>query len=234
MEKGEVASTRQRILAAAERLFNRDGLERTTVRAIAAAAAVNIAAVNYHFGSKEALERETLRLLADRANRDRLARLERCLAASGVAPPVLEDLVEALVAPYVEGSGRNSRPSLLPELILLLGLPGAASASHSMLATLFDEVAERFVGAFALALPGVSRAEIWWRYHLAIGSIVYSVGKSGRHDRLKRLSGGTADARSSEQLLTHLIGFVAAGLRGESAGREVSRPALGQKKGGSR
>lgn len=230
MNKGESASTRQRIIAAAERLFSRDGLEQTTVRAIAAAAAVNIAAVNYHFGSKEALERETLRLLAERANAERLARLERCLA-TGTGAPMLEDLVEALLAPYVDGAG--SRPSLLPELILLLGMPTAKRESQHMLATLFDEVAERFVDAFALCLPQVSRAELWWRYHLSIGTIVYAVGKSGRHGRLKRLSKGAADATRPEELLPHLVAYVAAGLRGTAAATVLRLPTL-KTKGGSR
>src|SRR5690606_17208082 len=102
MRKREEASTRARILAAAERLFSHQGLEKATIRGIAAEAGVNIAAVNYHFGSKEALERETFRVLAARVNRDRLDRLERCLEEAGDRPPRLEDLVTALIGPYLD------------------------------------------------------------------------------------------------------------------------------------
>jgi AcrR family transcriptional regulator len=214
MKKREEVSTRARILAAAERLFSHQGLEQATIRGIAAEAGVNIAAVNYHFGSKEALERETFRMLAERVNRDRLLRLQRCLEAAGARPPRLEDLVTALVAPYLERDA--SKPGLLPQLILLLSLPGASDKSKRAVATAFDEVAARFVDAFGLALPRLSKAELWWRYNLAIGAIVYTVGNSGTGTRLKRLSGGAADPARRGELLDHLVAFVCAGLRGQT------------------
>lgn len=220
MKKREEASTRDRILAAAERLFSHQGLERATIRGIAAEAGVNIAAVNYHFGSKEALERETFRVLAERVNRDRLDRLQRCLDAAGNRPPRLEDLVTALVGPYLErGPGK---PGLLPQLILLLSLPGASDTSKRAVGTAFDEVAARFVEAFARALPQLSPAELWWRYNLVIGATVYTVGNSGGR-RLLRLSGGAADPTQRDELLAHLVAFVSAGLRGET---EISTLAL--------
>ena len=53
--------TRQRILDAAESLFTESGFDATTLRQITGAAEVNLAAVNYHFGSKEELIREVFR-----------------------------------------------------------------------------------------------------------------------------------------------------------------------------
>ena len=47
--------TRDRILDAAERLFVEHGFEGTSMRMITGAANANLAAVNYHFGSKDAL-----------------------------------------------------------------------------------------------------------------------------------------------------------------------------------
>lgn len=234
MKNGEVASTRARILAAAERLFSHQGLEKATIRGIAAEAGVNIAAVNYHFGSKEALERETFRVLAERVNRDRLERLHHCLEAAGARAPQLEELVTALVAPYLERG--TSRPGLLPQLILLLSLPGASDKSKRVVATAFDEVAARFVEAFELALPELSKAELWWRYNLAIGAIVYTVGNSGAGARLARLSGGAADPTRRGELLDHLVAFVCAGLRGGAGISTLALPSGGARsiKGGRR
>lgn len=230
MRKREEASTRARILAAAERLFSHQGLEKATIRGIAAEAGVNIAAVNYHFGSKEALERETFRVLAARVNRDRLDRLERCLEEAGDRPPRLDDLVTALIGPYLDS--KTGRPSLVPQLILLLSLPGASQKSKHAVGTAFDEVAARFVDAFGRALPGVPKAELWWRYDLAIGTIVYSVAKGAVSGRLARLSGGIADTARHSDLLQHLISFVTAALRGESTGNvlPMRRQARGAKR----
>src|SRR5205085_2358496 len=47
--------TRTRILDAAEELFMQHGFEGTSMRLLTAKAGVNLAAVNYHFGSKDAL-----------------------------------------------------------------------------------------------------------------------------------------------------------------------------------
>jgi AcrR family transcriptional regulator len=57
----EEASTRDKIMAIAHKLFAQKGLAAVSVREIAKLAAVNIAAINYHFGNKEALYEQTIR-----------------------------------------------------------------------------------------------------------------------------------------------------------------------------
>ena len=64
--------TRERLLRAGSELFAATGLHGATVRDIAGAAGANVAAANYHFGSKEALYLEVLRTQFA-AIRDRLA-----------------------------------------------------------------------------------------------------------------------------------------------------------------
>ena len=61
MTQGQHASTRERLLAAASDLFAERGFHGTRARDIAARAGVNLAAANYHFGSKKALYLEVLR-----------------------------------------------------------------------------------------------------------------------------------------------------------------------------
>ena len=71
--------TKQRILDVAERLFATRGFHATSLRAITRAAEVNLAAVNYHFGSKDALlEAVMLRRLGP-LNEIRQARLDQNL-----------------------------------------------------------------------------------------------------------------------------------------------------------
>ncbi|UFS70835.1 CerR family C-terminal domain-containing protein [Geomonas sp. RF6] len=57
----EIAATRTRILDAAAVVFAESGFAAATIRTICSRAKVNVAAINYHFGSKEELYREVLR-----------------------------------------------------------------------------------------------------------------------------------------------------------------------------
>ena len=69
-------NTKDRILDSAERLFARDGFEATSLRAITAEANVNLAAVNYHFQSKEALVQTVIGRRMGPVNAQRLALLD--------------------------------------------------------------------------------------------------------------------------------------------------------------
>ena len=80
------SDTRERILDVAERLFMETGYEATSMRAITGVAEVNLAAVNYHFGSKEALLREVFRRRLTWLNHARLQALDRLEQQSGDAP----------------------------------------------------------------------------------------------------------------------------------------------------
>src|SRR6187200_958095 len=76
--------TRTRILDAAEELFMQHGFEGTSMRTLTAKASVNLAAVNYHFGSKDALIEAVFRRRLDPMNAARIAELDRLEAAAPV------------------------------------------------------------------------------------------------------------------------------------------------------
>ena len=99
-------NTKERILGAAEELFAQHGFAGTSLRQVTSRADVNIAAVNYHFGSKENLVNEVFRRRMDemserrlaQVHRDRLAWVfrrsgERHLIAAGLDPPLPIDAV---------------------------------------------------------------------------------------------------------------------------------------------
>src|SRR5947207_3904246 len=79
--------TRTRILDAAEELFMQHGFEGTSMRTLTAQASVNLAAVNYHFGSKDALIEAVFRRRLDPMNTARIAELDRLEAAACASPP---------------------------------------------------------------------------------------------------------------------------------------------------
>ncbi|WP_460307339.1 TetR/AcrR family transcriptional regulator [Actinocorallia aurea] len=97
----ETSSTRDRLLAAAERLFLSKEPERVSVRAINAEAGLNPGAVHYHFGSREnlvaaLLERELVPVWADRLG----PLAERSQSDAAADTPSVRDLVTALVEPF--------------------------------------------------------------------------------------------------------------------------------------
>src|SRR5258707_12134788 len=72
--------TKSRILDVAEQLFMEHGFEATSLRQLTSSAGVNLAAVNYHFGTKEELFQTVLTRRLDPMNQERielLGRLER-------------------------------------------------------------------------------------------------------------------------------------------------------------
>src|SRR5262245_38883527 len=90
------AATRERIVAAAERLFAEHGVAGTSVRAITEQAQVNVAAVNYHFGTKENLVRAVIarRLSGLEAARAEALDVVEARAASENRAPTVTELVE--------------------------------------------------------------------------------------------------------------------------------------------
>ncbi len=109
--RDETADTRERLLDAAERLFGAKGFDATSVRDITAAAGCNVAAVNYHFGGKDRLYRETFRRLLGQLRDRRIAAIEAALAAAGDRADLelfLRAFAEAFVEPLLE-DGRGAR-----------------------------------------------------------------------------------------------------------------------------
>jgi len=87
--------TRERILDAAESLFVEHGFEATSMRMITGRAGVNLAAINYHFGSKEALIQDVFRRRLTWLNQERLRALERYEAEAKGAPLKPHQIVHA-------------------------------------------------------------------------------------------------------------------------------------------
>ena len=98
----QTPETRERILDAAEGLFMAHGFEATSMRMITGMAHVNLAAVNYHFGTKDALIHEVFRRRLRDLNRRRLAALSAEEVAAGGAPVKPSRIVEAFFGVSIE------------------------------------------------------------------------------------------------------------------------------------
>src|SRR6266849_400695 len=94
--------TRTAILSAAEQLYADRGFADVTLRDIVAAADVNLAAVNYHFGSKDELIAELFVTRSLATNRERLNELKAAEAAGGGRANI-DSILRALVGPTLRG-----------------------------------------------------------------------------------------------------------------------------------
>src|SRR5258707_11212930 len=90
--------TKQRILDSAERLFAQSGFAATSLRSIIADAKVNLAAIHYHYHSKEALLEAVILRRLEPLNRRRLEMLDACERVADGKPSV-ESILEAFIAP---------------------------------------------------------------------------------------------------------------------------------------
>jgi AcrR family transcriptional regulator len=202
--------TRLRILDAAELLFTEQGFDATTLRQITGAAAVNLAAVNYHFGSKEALIREVFRRRLTWLNQQRLQELERLEAEAGDAPVKPSRILEVFfgvalkMAADTEGGGRT--------FMRLLGSTYTKPSEfvRGFLAEEYAAVIARFKAALIKALPGVPGEEILWRFHFMLGAMSYALSGA---DTLHILSEGALDDGDSDALYARLMSFMLGGLR---------------------
>jgi len=102
-----MSDTRIKILDTAERLFGEEGYQPVSLRHITAAAGVNLAAIHYHFGSKEELLDELVMRKAVPVNAERLESLRRLREAAGPEAIAVEDLLEAFLVPAFHAADRS-------------------------------------------------------------------------------------------------------------------------------
>jgi AcrR family transcriptional regulator len=163
--------TKDRILDAAEMLFARDGYSGTSMRAVTSEAGVNLASVNYHFGSKEALLVAAFDRLAAPVNKERLAALD-ALEADG-KEPTLEEILEAFLLPALRLVVDLGDRGLMATRFLGRVAADPTPAVQQMILSEFDVVSERFMVAIGAALPGLGQDELGWRFKLMVGVLIH-------------------------------------------------------------
>jgi AcrR family transcriptional regulator len=209
-EPRSAAATRERILDAAEALFMEHGFEASSMRAITTAAGVNLAAVNYHFGSKEELFQSVLTRRLDPMNQQRLELLSRLEAKAAPAPLGCDRILLALFVPALRLARDPARGG--KNFLRLLGRAYADPAPfiRQFLSDQYAGMIVRFKAAFARALPHLPRRELSWRLHFIMGALSYTLAGT---DALKIIAElNPRDTANDELLLRRLAPFLLAGL----------------------
>ena len=212
-----------RILDAAEELFMQHGFEGTSMRTLTAKAGVNLAAVNYHFGSKDALIEAVFRRRLDPMNAARIAELDRLENAAGGAALAPEAIIRAFLGASLaliedaKCGGRN--------FIRLLGRAYTEPSKpiRVLIGQLYAPAMSRFKSAFERALPELPKEELIWRMHFMFGTLAYTVAAT---DTVQLIAGCKPEDRYDAALLEErLTVFLYAGVLAPLPGRQGVRKA---------
>ncbi|MCB9897527.1 MAG: TetR family transcriptional regulator [Planctomycetes bacterium] len=209
--------TRERLLDVAEVMFAERGVRETSLRGITQKAGTNLAAVNYHFGSKNGLVGAVFQRRLGPINAERLRRLDEAERVAAGGPVTLEAILRAFLEPALHGRRDAHACFVLVARAHLAPDPEL----RAMLMSAFDAVAARFGAALQASLPGIPPTEFFWRMHFLIGSLCHTVVNGAL---LEDISGGLCRGDDDEEILARLVSFGAAGLRAavDEGAREAS------------
>ncbi|MFT6247157.1 MAG: AcrR family transcriptional regulator [Cognaticolwellia sp.] len=168
-------STKNKILDAAESLFADKGFNGTSLREITSQAEVNLAAVNYHFGSKKELIKAVMsRYMNELSPRLELALTEVCEQES----PSLIEVFSAFIDPLLSlNDYKNNGTSNFLQL-LGRGYTDSQGFLRWFLTTQYPGVIDNFVIAVQKAYPELSAEEMFWRLHFTMGTVVFTMSSS--------------------------------------------------------
>jgi AcrR family transcriptional regulator len=205
-----IGETQSRLLDAAEEFFMEHGFEATTLRQITAAARVNLASANYHFGGKEALFQAVLTRRLDPMNVERVRLLDELERNAGNRPLSVEQILWAMFVPAMQLSRDRVRGG--KNFLRLLGRAYVDPAPfiRNFLKEQYAEMVARYKKAFAAALPHLPKQELSWRLHFTLGAVAYTLAGTDLVQVVTGLS--PQDADNDEMFLRRLLPFLVAGL----------------------
>jgi len=196
---GSAPSTKERILDAAERLLAKQGFESTSLRAITTEAEVNLAAVNYHFQTKEALFRAVIARRFAPVNERRNAMLDGIEAEAGDGALPVARVIEAFIRPVLEVRGRSRN---------IAPIVGRVFAENDEFTERFFQdhlaaVTRRFLAALTRATPHLPREEMMWRAHFLVGAMAHNMITG---EFFEKISEGLCRASDIEGLVRQMVG----------------------------
>lgn len=211
------ADTKRRVISAATHLFAEKGMDNVSLRELTTEAGVNLAAVNYHFGGKEALCEAVLDSLSGSVNERRLRRLRGVLDAAELNSqlPTLEDILDTFTEPYL-GPDQGGEGALLAQLVLKHRVAPTEMTTR-VIRKHFDPVAREYVLAFAKACPEVDPGAFYWRYMFMAGTVILTSTDRSRTNRISTISNGQYDASDPGALHRSLMQFLVAAIKAPSS-----------------
>jgi AcrR family transcriptional regulator len=208
--------TRSAILAAAERLYADRGFSDVTLRDIVAEAGVNLAAVNYHFGSKDELIAELFVTRSIGLNRERLRELKTAEDNGGGCAEI-DEILRALIGPTLRGClGPANERSAAAQFMIRASIESVPPIRRIKNREI-DHL-RKFAAAMRRSLPDRSDEEIYWGLHFALAMSHHTIRES---ERLTKLSEGKCDLDDVEDIIARVVSVSVMAL---TQGKAESKP----------
>ena len=206
--------TKETILDAAETLFAEQGFAATSLRQLTQRAEVNLAAVNYHFGSKDELVKAVLLRRIEPINAERRRRLD------ALSSPSLEDIVRAFLEPALRaieqcGPTSDGRSSGLARIFGRVTVE-QPSFLRAFFTEQFGELAHRFVTALQATATNIDAQDAWLRMHFTVGAMAHTLQSA---HMLTEISGGACGANDAEDLVEQLVAYAVGGFDAKGVNR---------------
>jgi AcrR family transcriptional regulator len=203
-------TTKDKLMDAAEKLFARRGFYGSSLREITAAAGVDLALVNYHFGSKKQLLIAVIERRGAVLNEERLRRLADARLSAAPGAPSTDAVVGAFLNPILERLA-HAGPGWHNYFALIAYVNNSPEWGSKLMGKTFDGVVREFIRTLLDSLPGSAPEDIFWGYNFLTGAMTLSLAQTGRLDVL---SDGLCRSNDVAALKDRLGPYVAAGLRG--------------------
>lgn len=192
--------TRTAILSAAERLYADRGFADVTLRDIVAEASVNLAAVNYHFGSKDELIAELFVTRSLATNRERLNEL-KAAETDGGGRAGIDAILRALVGPTVRGCLGPDRERSPAARFMIRASIESVPPIRRIKNREIDHL-RKFAAAMRRSLPDCSEVELYWGLHFALAMAHQTIRDS---ERLTKLSDGLCDLNDVDGIIERIV-----------------------------
>ena len=202
--------TRTAILNAAERLYAERGFGDVTLRDIVAAADVNLAAVNYHFGSKDELIAELFVSRSIATNRERLNELKLAEEAGGGRASI-DSILRALVGPTLRGCLGPERERSTASRFMIRASIESVPPIRRIKNREIDHL-RKFAAAMRRSLPEVSEVDLYWGLHFALAMAHQTIRDS---ERLAKLSDGMCDLDDVGTIIDRIVAVSVKALSGD-------------------
>ena len=199
--------TRRRLIAAATERFAENGYRAVSIRDIASAAETNPALVNYHFGSKEGLFEEVVRVSAADHVAQRMHELTRA-RADGQRPD-LAGLLRIYLQPLLVTAEWKSGDSHFARLHASL-IKERSDVAEKIAERAFNTVNIAFIDEICALLPDLPRETVIWRFYAMIGSLLFFDTRPAPPG-LTVVSGGLCDSSDGEEVIRQLLPVLVAG-----------------------
>lgn len=202
-------TTKTRIMKAAEELFAHAGFHHTTMRAITSKAGVNLSAVNYHFGSKEALLIALFDVHLTPINAERVQRLNEVAGKSrdNKQPPDLEEVMRSFLEPTLAlfhsgSSGAHFR------IIVGRALSEPDQTVRDIFMQRVMPVIDLLIGLLCQAMPHTSREEVSWKLRFALGAMSHTLSS-----HIHRPPFDLGEEKATHEVVDLLIRFIVKGMQ---------------------